>query len=115
MVCGDVDDAKLVPQEPGRRQQNWFRNPGVASASRESDVSLLNLRHQLRVGIEPADQRVPVFFYACSEVQHIPCLKRTEREPLFSITSVAGLAVQGAEPDDVGRMPFAQIREVPSV
>src|SRR5258708_24106919 len=69
MVCGDVDDTKLFPHEPETRRRNWFRSLGVANASRESDVSCLHL-HRLRIGIESADQHVPVFFCACSYVRH---------------------------------------------
>src|SRR5258706_6537502 len=70
MVCGDGDDTKLFPHEPETRPRNWSRNLGVESASRESDVSLLNLRFRPRIGIESADQHVPVFFCACSEVRN---------------------------------------------
>jgi hypothetical protein len=70
MVFGDAADTTLFPHEPETRHQDWFRNLGVASASRESDVSLLNLRYRLRVGIESADQHVPVFLCARTYVRN---------------------------------------------
>ena len=69
MVFGDAGDTKLFLHEPETRHQGWFRNLGVESVSRESDVSLLNLRYRLRVGIESADQHVPVLFCACGYVR----------------------------------------------
>src|ERR1700687_4377685 len=69
MVFVDADDTKLFPHEPETRHRNWFRSLGVLNASRESDVSCLHL-HGLCIGIESADQHVPVFFCAGGEVRH---------------------------------------------
>src|SRR5216684_1505404 len=68
MVFADATDTTLFPLEPETRRRNWYRNLGVANASRESDVSWLSLR-RLCVGIESANQHVPVFFCACGEVR----------------------------------------------
>ncbi len=70
MVFVDVGDTRLGSHEPETHHRSRFRNLGVESASRGSDASLLNLRYRLRVGIEPADQHVPVFFCACCKVRN---------------------------------------------
>src|SRR6266852_6836643 len=67
MVFVDAADTTLFPHEPKTRRRNWFRNLGVENASRESDVSWLSL-HPLCVGIESADQHIPVFLCACGQV-----------------------------------------------
>src|SRR5258708_10294132 len=67
MVFVDAADTTLSPLERETRQRDCFRNLGVANASRESDVSCLHL-HRLRIGIESADQHVPVFFCACGQM-----------------------------------------------
>src|ERR1700693_1233199 len=59
----------LFPHGPETRHQNWFRNPGVLNASRESDASWLSLRG-VCVGIEPADQHVLVFLCAYGQVRN---------------------------------------------
>src|SRR5260370_35444658 len=69
MAFGDAADTTLVPHELETRHRNWFRNLGVAHARRESDVSWLSL-HRLRIGIESADQHVPVFLCACRQVRN---------------------------------------------
>jgi|SRR6266851_8170692 len=68
MVFADATDTTLFPLEQETRRRYWYRNLGVANASRESDVSWLSL-HPLRIGIEPANQHVPAFFCACGEVR----------------------------------------------
>src|SRR5260370_4962616 len=69
MVFVDAVDTTLFPLEPETRHRDWFRNLGVANASRGSDVSWLNLR-RLCIGIEPANQHVPVFLCACGQVRN---------------------------------------------
>src|SRR5216684_5971641 len=68
MVFADASDTTLFPLEQEIRRRNWYRNLGVANASRESDVSWLSL-HRLCVGIEPANQHVPVLFCTCGQVR----------------------------------------------
>ena len=62
-------DTMLFPHVREKRHRSRFRNLGALNASRESDVSCLYL-HRLRVGIEPANQHVPVFFRACCQVRN---------------------------------------------
>ena len=64
----DAADTTLFPLERETRHRDCFRNLGVLNASRESDVSCLNL-HRLRIGIQSADQHVPVLFCACGYVR----------------------------------------------
>src|SRR5713226_8845135 len=68
MVFADATDTTLLPLEPETHHRSWYRNLGVANASRESGASLLSLR-RLCVGIESANQHAPVFFCACGEVR----------------------------------------------
>src|SRR6266436_4776760 len=69
MVFVDAADTTLFPHEPETPHRNWFQNLGVLNAGRESDVSWLGLRW-LRIGIEPADQHVPVFLCACGKMRN---------------------------------------------
>src|SRR5467141_3822816 len=69
MVFVGAADTKLFPHAPETRHRNWFRNLGVANANREFDVSWLSLRWPC-VGIEPANQHVPVFLCACGQVRN---------------------------------------------
>ena len=69
MVFVDAADTTLFPLERETRHRDCFRNLGVLNASRESDVSCLHL-HWLRIGIQSADQHVPVFLCACGYVRH---------------------------------------------
>ncbi len=68
MVFADATDTTLFPLEPETRHRNWYRNLGVANASRESDVSWLSLRW-LCIGIESTDQHVLVLFCTCGQVR----------------------------------------------
>src|SRR5712691_939214 len=68
MVFADATDTTLFPLEQETCRRNCYRNLGVANASRESDVSWLNL-HRLRVGIESADQHILVLFCTCGQVR----------------------------------------------
>src|SRR5260370_33391046 len=68
MVFVEAADTTLFPHEPETRRRNWFRNRGVENASRESDVSWLSL-HRLCIGIESANQHVPVLFCTCGQVR----------------------------------------------
>ncbi len=68
MVRGDAVDTTPFPHEPETRHQDRCRNLGVENASQGSGVSLLNLGYRLRVGIESADQHLPVFFCARRKV-----------------------------------------------
>jgi len=68
MVFGDAADTTLVPHAPETRHRDRFRNLGVLNANRESDVSWLT-RRWLCVGIESADQHVPVFLCARSQMR----------------------------------------------
>jgi hypothetical protein len=96
MVFADVVDTALFPHEPETRHQDWFRNLGFGSVSRESGVSLFNLRYWLRVGIESADQHVPVFFCAC-------CKVRNKR-----LHEIAVRFFQGWRPAEIGGVGFNQ-------
>src|SRR5258707_15775549 len=69
MVFADASDTTLFPLEQETRRRNWYRNLGVANASREFGASLLSLR-RLCIGIEPADQHVLVLFCACGQVRN---------------------------------------------
>src|SRR5258708_25626490 len=69
MVFVDAADTTLVRRAPGTPHRSWFRSLGVENASREFDVSRLHL-HWLRIGIQSADQHVPVFLCACGYVRH---------------------------------------------
>src|SRR6202158_6595194 len=69
MVFGDATDTTLFPHEPETRHRNGCRNLGALNASRESDVSWLSLPW-LRVGLESANQHVPVFLCACGQVRN---------------------------------------------
>src|SRR6267143_3707249 len=68
MVFVDAADTTHVPHARETPHRNWFRNLGVANASQESGVSWLSLR-RLRVGIESANQHVPVFLCARGQVR----------------------------------------------
>ncbi len=64
MAFADAAESMLFPLELETRHRDWFRNLGVANAGQESDVSWLSL-HGVCIGIEPANQHVPVLFRAC--------------------------------------------------
>ena len=70
MVFVDAAGNILCPHEPETIHANRLRNLGAWNLGRESDVSLRNPRYGLRIGIKSADQHVPVFFCACSEVRN---------------------------------------------
>ena len=70
MVFVDAAGTILCPHEPETIHANRLRNLGAWNPGRESDVSLRNLRYRLRIGIESADQHVPVFFCACRKVRN---------------------------------------------
>src|SRR6266478_694327 len=69
MAFVDAADTRLVRHVLKTRHRSWFRNLGDANASRGSDVSWLSL-HRLRVGIQSANQHVPVFLCACRQVRN---------------------------------------------
>src|ERR1700687_1681759 len=69
MVFVDATDTTHAPHAPETHHRNWFRNLDVLNASRESDLSWLSL-HWLCVGIELANQHVPVFLCACGQVRN---------------------------------------------
>ncbi len=69
MAFADAAESMLFPLELETHHRDWFRNLGVLNASRESDVSWLSLRW-LCVGIEPANQHVPVLLCGCGQVRN---------------------------------------------
>jgi hypothetical protein len=70
MAFVDAAGTILFRHEPETVHPNRLRNPGASNPGRESDVSLRYLRYGLRIGIKSANQHVPVFFCACSEVRN---------------------------------------------
>jgi hypothetical protein len=69
MIFADASDTTLFPLEQETRRRNWYRNLGVANASREFGASWLSLR-RLCIGIESANQHVPVFLCARGQVRN---------------------------------------------